>query len=285
VLTQLHQRGFTLLEIMVSTCLMLIVSGAIYQLLITTQRLSRAQAEQVSLQSSVRNGSLFVTNELRELSTAAGGSRDQNDLLSIGASEATFRVTRGIGFLCRPASATELRIAGNGFSGYRDPQAGRDSAYLFLEGAAETDVDDSWLPLPVTRVTGAPCPGGSPGIALTVPSVAVPANVPAGTPVRIYEIMELKLYRSDGRSWLGARSVSAGEAIQPVLGPLTDGNGFRLEYLDGGGFPTHDATAVKSIRVTLRGVSEGAVRFGNGESKPVEEELTAQVSLRNASHP
>jgi prepilin-type N-terminal cleavage/methylation domain-containing protein len=286
VLTQPHRRGFTLLEIMVSICMMLIVSGAVYRLLITTQRLSRAQAEQANLQANVRAGSLFVANELRELATAAGESRDRNDLLSIGPSAATFRVMRGIGFLCQNPSATQIRIARSGFSGHREPQAGRDSAYLFVEGDAETDLDDAWLPLPITQVSsGAPCPGGGPGIALTVPSTAVVAGVPAGTPVRIYEIMELKLYRAEGRSWLGARSVSAGEAIQPVVGPLTDGNGFRLEYLDGRGRATNDLTAVKSVRVTLRGISEAVVRAGGGEPKHVEEELTTQVSLRNASRP
>jgi hypothetical protein len=271
---------------MVSLSMMLIVSGAVYQLLITSQWLSRAQSEQASLQASVRAGSLFVANELRELNTAAGGSRDQNDLLSIGSSAATVRVMRGIGFLCQNPSATQMRIARGGFSGHREPQAGRDSAYVFVEGDAETDLDDAWLPLPITQVSpGTPCPGGGPSIALTVPSTALLADVPTGTPVRVYEIMELKLYRSEGRSWLGARSVSAGEAIQPVVGPLTDGNGFQLEYLDGGGSATNDVTAVKSIRVTLRGISERLVRAGGGQPKPVEEELSTQVSLRNASRP
>jgi hypothetical protein len=103
------------------------------------------------------------------------------------------------------------------------------------------------------------------------------ADVPIGTPVRFYEIMQLKLYRSEGNSWLGARSVSAGEAIQPILGPLTDGDGFRLEYLDALGTTTHDVNSVQSIRITLRGISEGPVL--------VEEELTTLVSLRNASPP
>jgi prepilin-type N-terminal cleavage/methylation domain-containing protein len=273
VLSSLDRRGFTLLEIMVSTCMMLIVSGAVYQLLVTTQRLSRAQAEQVRLQANIRAGSLFVANELRELSTVAGGSRDQNDLLSIGRSEVTFRVVRGTGFVCQPPSATQIRVGRSGFSGHRDPQPGRDSVYLFLQGVETRD--DAWLPLPITQVsTASSCSDGAPGIALMVPSTTVLADVPVGTPVRVYEVLELKLYRSEGRSWLGARSVSAGEAIQPVVGPLTDGDGFQLEYLDGLGTTTNDVSSVESIRVTLRGISEEPVR--------VEEELTVQVSLRNA---
>jgi prepilin-type N-terminal cleavage/methylation domain-containing protein len=284
VLTPPHRRGFTLLEITISICLMLIVSGAVYQLLFTTQWLSRAQAQQMLLQSNVRAGALFVANELRELSTAAGGSKDQNDLLSIGDSEVTFRVMRGLGFLCQTSSATQIRIGRNGFSGHRHPQAGRDSVYVFFQGA-ETDLDDAWLPLPIIQVSSAvPCPSSGPGIELMVPSTAMLADLPVGTPVRVFEIMELKLYRSEGKSWLGARSVSAGEAIQPVVGPLADGNGFRLEYLDSGGNTTNDVTSVKSIRITLRGISDGLVRVG-GEAKLLEEGLTAQVSLRNAARP
>lgn len=280
------RRGFTLLELTVATGLMLIVSGAAYRLLLTTMRLSRAQAEQVSLQAGIRAGSLFVANELRELSTAPGGSRDLNDLLSMGPSAVTFRAMRGIGFTCQLPSSNQIRIARSGFSGHREPQAGRDSLWLFLEGAEETELDDRWQPLSITQVSSnAPCPGGTPGIALTVPSTPALASVPTGTPLRTYEVMELKLYRSEGRSWLGARSVSAGEAIQPVIGPLTDGDGLRLEYFDRLGHATNDPTAVTSIRVRLRGISEAVVGAGGGEAARVEEELTTQISLRNAAQP
>jgi prepilin-type N-terminal cleavage/methylation domain-containing protein len=279
VLTAQPPRGFTLPEIMLSTVLLLIVSGAVYQLLTTTQRLSRAQAEHIAVQSSVRGGSLLVPNELKESSPG--------DLLSIGGSEVTFRAMRGIGFLCQAASTTQIQIGRTEFSGHRDPQAGRDSAYVFLEGAPETDLDDSWLPVAVTQVSGnSPCPGnGGPGIALTVSSPASLVGIPAGTPVRTYEILQLKLYRSEGESWLGARSVSAGEAVQPVVGPLTDGNGFRLEYLDGANVPTQDLATIKSIRVTVRGISEDIVPVGGGAVLRVEEELINQVALRNVPRP
>jgi prepilin-type N-terminal cleavage/methylation domain-containing protein len=280
-----HRQGFTLPEIMVSTVLALIVVGAVYQLLVTTQRLARAQVEQVNLQSNVRSGALVVTNELRELSTMVGGSRDQNDILRIAPSDITYRAMRGIGFICQGPSATQIRMGRVNFSAYRDPQATRDSAYVFVEGGAETGVDDVWLPLAITHVsTAAPCPGAAgPGITLTVSSNPYLSGLAIGTPVRIYEVMQLKLYQSEGRSWLGARSVSAGEPMQPVLGPLADGNGFQLDYLDGRGMSTADPSAIKSIRLTVRGVSAEAVRSGAAEAVRVEDQLSTQVALRNAS--
>ena len=67
-----QRRGFTLIEVLLALVIMGIVTGALYRLLNTNQRLSLAQAEQVNLQSNVRTGSLVVPNELRELNTVLG---------------------------------------------------------------------------------------------------------------------------------------------------------------------------------------------------------------------
>jgi prepilin-type N-terminal cleavage/methylation domain-containing protein len=285
MLRQFHRQGFTLPELLIAAVLMLIVAGAAHQLVVTTQRLARTQVEQVNLQSNVRSGALVVANELRELSTVAGGSSSQNDILQIAPSDITYRAMRGIGFICQAPSATQIRIGLMDFSGYRDPQATRDSALVFLQGSEETGVADSWLPVAITDVSqSAPCPGARPGITLTVPSVPLLSALELGTPVRVYEVMQLKLYQSKGESWLGARSVSGGElAIQPVVGPLAGPDGFQLNYLDSQGSPTTELSAVSSISYTLRGLSTEAVRSGGREATRLEDGLTTQVALRNAS--
>jgi prepilin-type N-terminal cleavage/methylation domain-containing protein len=285
-----NRRGFTLVEIMIAMTLMLIVSGAAFKLLVTTQRLSRSQAEQASLQSNVRMGSLVVLNDLRELNTVFGGAADRNDILTIAANDITYRAMRGIGFICQAPTATQIRITRSSFSGFRDPVAGRDGLYVFIDGDPDTEADDTWLPVAISAVaTGTACPGALGDITLTTPNTAAlvsPPAIPVGTPVHIYEVMELKLHVADGRSWLGARSISAGEAIQPVLGPLVDGNGFQLEYLDATGAITADRTAIKSIRVTIRGISDGAVTPGiEGSPTYVQDSLVTQVALRNSFRP
>jgi prepilin-type N-terminal cleavage/methylation domain-containing protein len=283
-----NRRGFTLAEIVIAMTLMLIVSGAAFKLLVTTQRLSRSQAEQASLQSNVRMGSLVVLNDLRELGTVAAGTADKNDILTIAPDDITYRAMRGMGFICEAPTATQVRITRSAFSGFRDPQAGRDGLYVFIDGDQDSETDDAWLPVAITDVsTATACPGGlGDGITLTTPNTAGLVGVPVGTPVRFYEVMELKLHVADGKSWLGARSISAGEAIQPVLGPLVDGNGFQLEYLDAGGAITADLTAIKSIRITIRGISDGAVNPGvEGILTHVQDSLVTQVALRNAFRP
>lgn len=283
-----QRRGFTLAEILVALTLMLIVSGAVYKLLVTTQRVSRDQAQRVNLQSNVRISSLAVLNDLREIGTFSGGTGDRNDILSIAPSTISYRAMRGAGFVCETPTATQVRISRNTFSGYRDPQPGRDAFYVFLDGDPDTDVDDAWLPVAIAAVsTTTACPGalGS-GITLTTPNTPVLAALPAGTPIRVYEVMELTLHQADGKSWLGARSVSGGEAVQPVLGPLAEENGLEFEYLNAAGAATADITGIKSIRVTIRALSEGPVHAGlDGGLTQIQEELITQVALRNAFRP
>jgi prepilin-type N-terminal cleavage/methylation domain-containing protein len=291
-----NRRGFTLVEILVSLVIMLIVSGAIYKMLNSTQRLSRAQAERVSLQSSVRSGALVVPTELREISTYAGGGVLQNDVLitPAGGTDITYRAMRGIGFVCQ-ATATEIRIARNslagswpGYSGYRDPAATRDGIYVFIDGDESVGGVDSWLQLPITGVTPGSTCGAASAIALTVPNTLALATLPLRTPIRIFEVMQLQLYVSGGKSWLGAKSVNTGEAFQPVLGPLTDANGLAFEYLNATGGTATTLDAIKSIRVTVRGITDQAINGGSGSSgamSSVQDTLVTQVVLRNAFRP
>jgi hypothetical protein len=280
VLIARGSTGFTLVEVMLSVLTTALVSSAVYSLLVTTQRLTRLQSERTSLQSNVRTGSLVVLEELGELSTVEGGPEDQNDIVALGASSITYRAMRGLGFICQALSATTVRLARGSFSGHRDPQPGRDEAYVFVSGNPDAQVKDSWRAARIVSVsTATGCPGGlGAGITLTLSGDA-PAEIPeAGTPVRIAELMELRLYQSEGQSWLGARSVSTGEAIQPLVGPLA-AHGFQLEYLSAAGTATADRTRIKSIRATLRGTTGGS---GTGRNAPVVEELVTQVTLRNS---
>ena len=95
--------------------------------------------------------------------------------------------------------------------------------------------------------------------------------------------MEYGLYSSGGEWWLGARSVSMSEAsMQPVLGPLTS-DGLSFNFFDGNGALTTDRSLVKSIQVTLMGVTDQAIVVGsNTKTAYVQDSLVSQVVLRNA---
>ncbi len=284
-----NRRGFTLVEILVAMVIMLVVTGSMYTLLNTTQRLSRAQSERVDLQANVRTGSLVIPSELRELSTVAGGLLPQNDILSMTATTIRYRAMRGIGFVCSVPTLGEVRIKDATFSGLRKPVPVRDGAYVFSDGDPDKSGDDLWLPVPIAAVSMAnKCADGvSDAITLTIAPVGL-LPIPVGTPVRTFEVMELKLYVADGKSWLGAQAVSAGElTAQPMLGPLADVNGLGLAYFDKDGAVTADVKQVKSIQVTMRGVTDKAInaRGGSGTMMYVGDTLVTGIALRNAVWP
>jgi prepilin-type N-terminal cleavage/methylation domain-containing protein len=286
-----QRRGFTLVEVLIALLIMGVVTGAIYKLLNTNQRLAVAQAEQVTLQSNVRTGSLVVPSELRELNTLTGGAEDQIDVRDADPDGVEYRAARGLGLLCLAAVAgpgpLPLVVAQSSWTGIRAPDLNRDSLYLFVDGDEDEDEDDQWLPMDITNVVAGPsaCGAGVPGWTLTVGG-PLPASVPANTPVRLFEVMRLQLTPNGGQWWLGAQSISGGDAgLTPVLGPLT-ANGFALQYFDSTGAVTADRGAIKSIRITVQGLTDGVVRAGGTAAADTSREtLATQVLLRNSIRP
>jgi prepilin-type N-terminal cleavage/methylation domain-containing protein len=290
-----HSRGFTLIELLVAMVIMLIVTGSIYTLLNTTQRVSRAQAERVDLQSNVRAGSIVVPNELREINNVEGAlvGGPQVDILGVpSATTLQYRAMRGIGFVCEVPTTGLVKILKSTWSGLRDPVATRDAGYVFLEGSdPDVSTDDGWQAVVITGVNSSTCVAANDAWAFTIsPTVAAltAVPIPVGTPVRLYEVMELSLYANGGKSWLGARSVSGLEASpQPVLGPLVDATGLAFKYLDKTGVQTALMSNVKSIRLTIRGITDHAIVKGgsSGAVQQVDDSLVSEVLLRNAFRP
>jgi prepilin-type N-terminal cleavage/methylation domain-containing protein len=279
-----NHRGFTLVEVLVAMVVMLAVTGAIYKLLTTSQRLSHAQAARTDLQSNERAASLVVPSELRELNTVAGGSDAENDIIAMQATSIKYRAMRGLGFVCQ-ATVGEIRFRQSAWSGYRPPQLPRDTAYVFFQTDPSIGSDGTWTKATITGVpTGNTCPDGTAAYTLTI-SPTLAAAPAVGAPVRLFEVMELGLYANGGKSWLGARSVSGGEAaLQPLLGPLQDATGFSLKYYDLTGVETGDRKSVRSIRLTVQGITSDRVSTGGGSSVVgfVGDSVVSQVTLRNA---
>ena len=93
-----------------------------------------------------------------------------------------------------------------------------------------------------------------------------------------------------GRSWLGAQSISGLElAPQPLLGPLAPAaaDGLKLTYLDNANVATANVNNVKSIQLTVVGLSNQAIakHGGSSQTSVVYDTLVTQVSLRNAFRP
>jgi prepilin-type N-terminal cleavage/methylation domain-containing protein len=262
--------GLTLIELLVSLVILGVIGAVTYKFLANTQRVTRSQSELVNLQSNIRTGVLVVPTELREIGVGPAGS----DIVSMNGTGIEYRAARGLGYF-----------------GLRSIVPGRDSLFVFVEGNTGISSDDVWARLAITSVDPASTCGPDPAIAIGVAGLtALPGGVGAldvGGPVRPFEVMELRLYSSGGKFWLGARSVSGGElSLQPVLGPLTS-NGLELAYFNAAGNPTANRNQVRSIRVAIRGVTDQLTRgpAGTGPTGYVQDSLITTVSLRNAPIP
>jgi prepilin-type N-terminal cleavage/methylation domain-containing protein len=306
------RRGFTMVELMVALVLVLMVGGVTYQLLVNNQRVSRAQTSQVSLQDNVRSGALILGSELREVgydevTAASAGAVKQvpglpvvnnPDLVAIGPDSIRYRAMRALGFTCSFDKATGDIVLRTPLQQQQRAIALTDRAMVYVENDPKTAKDDVWLHANITTPeTPQNCPDGKPGTrfrvvfdAAPVGTVLDPAHTVVGGPVRIYEVMLLRSYVNGGQTWLGMRSISAGSVIQPVLGPLSGtaaaDSGLALVYRDVNNNQTAVPNNVRSIDVTLKGITDAPVRTKKASYSTVDSlSLSTRVALRNALRP
>ena len=279
------RRGFTLVELLVALVLLTIVGGVIIRLLASSQRLSRQQSEQVLLQGNVRSGALLVPSELRELAVGA----TTTDLVAMGATDVTYRALRASGVACQVTAGSpgSVRLRRSVYFGYRTLAAARDSLLIFMDADPTLTTDDRWSAFAVTGTpTTGTCPDGQ--AALVVPATVHADSVSKmqiEAPVRSFEVMQLALFQQDAKYWLGARSVSADPAstLQPVLGPLRS-DGLQISYLAANGSATTVPTQVRTIEVTIRGLTQHATTTGTGTTdlRLAQDTLVTRIRLRNA---
>jgi prepilin-type N-terminal cleavage/methylation domain-containing protein len=303
------RRGFTLIELLVALLLLTIVLGGIYRLLNNTQRISRAQAEHVDMQSNMRAGSLIVPSELRAIGfdsiPLATADAIVPDLEDLQPNSVTFRTVRSLGFICQILTTPDRLIVGTtaaaNYSQLRNPDASPgDSLMVYVEKDPTTAGDDRWVSRGIIGApSGTTCPDGSAALSFRTSFTAtLPVNDPlantdftVGSPIRTFEVVKYKLYQdASGLYYLGAESVSNSAAVQPVLGPLRAADGFRLDYFDKNGTAIATTTAadkrnVRAIQVTLIGVSsQNVTTDGYGSQRQAVDSVVTLVQLRNAVH-
>ena len=272
--TNIRRRGgFTLVELLISLVMLAIVGNAMLALVITMRRITRKQSETAAMQGSLRTGFQLLQTELVELSPA--------DLTELNSEKLRYRAMRGLGESCE-RTPTTIKVARANYSGLRAPTAGRDGVWVFLDADSTKTNDDSWIPLALTSVSASTCPGGGAawllGVAL---GDADSAKMVLPSPIRTYEEMEVGQVEEEGQQWLGIRSIGFGEAsLVPLSGPVT-WNGVRFGYLDGSNNATGNASLVRSIVVTLRGITERAIGTSPAGLVRGTDSLQLRIRLRN----
>jgi prepilin-type N-terminal cleavage/methylation domain-containing protein len=275
------RRGFTLVELLVALVLLFVVGSGMYSLLLAVQRVSRKQAEVSGLQGGLRTGLQLVQSELQEV--AANNGAASSDILSMTATSISYRAMRGLGETCS-VSTTTVKVRQSSWSGLRAPANPREGLALYMDADTTKTADDSWRLVDGPAITASTCPDGTAAWSFAVSLTAADvAKIYVPGPVRTYEQMEIGRITDGGADWLGLRSISAGEsALVPVVGPITS-NGVGFKYYDVTGAETGTASAVATIAITLRGMTQHAVNSGvSGALGAATDSLRVRVQLRNS---
>jgi prepilin-type N-terminal cleavage/methylation domain-containing protein len=276
-------RGFTLVELVVSLVLGSLVAFAMHGVISAANRFFQELSQRTQVSDRLRTAISAVAGELRELDSSGG------DLIAIAPSSVTYRASRSTQFVCQAPSGADsvLTVYRNLSFGLRQVAPGRDSVLVYAERGHARRNDGHWLTSAVTSRTERVCPSGDPGVGLALAGVSglELSQVPTGAPLRAYQTTRLRLYHDrTGTAWLGLsewREGSGWSATQPLVGPLED-QGFRLEYVDGLGAATGSPTAVRQVRITVVALGSAS---GQRIQGALRDSITTLVTLRNRPLP
>ena len=215
-------RGFTLVELLVSMVLLAVVTGSVTAAALSAVRSADRSRERARQEGMLREVAAVIE---RELGDVAPG----RDVGSFGADSVTYRAGRGSGSTCGvEGGAIVVRDAD--FRAWRLPDPARDSLLLLLPG--DSAGPSSWViaPLLATASRGH-CRDGAPALRLAVDAGLVALASTRDLPLRVTEWMRMRLYQSSGSWWVGAGSLRPGDVIQPIAGPLAV-RGLSFGWLD-----------------------------------------------------
>ena len=290
-----NRRGLTLVELLITMVVLAIVAASLGRILLQTFRVSEGQMVQADLQSNVRTGGLVLPLEFREIGYDSNitSKAVTSDIEAMTATELQFRAMRGYSTTCGTPTLNEVRFR-KPVTGLRLPLM-TDGFLLYVENDENTGIDDQWIPLTVTAINLNGLCGADSAVVLTIntPQVAPGVNLTlaslfVGGPVRYYERMQFGSFvDADGLTYVGARSVSLGEAgYQAVAGPLRPGTGLQFRFFARDGSALDPATAnpaaVRSVQVTLRGLTQRSINLaGSANRQQAGMTTTTLVALRN----
>ena len=271
----LNRRGLGLAEVVVALALTGVIGTLTTRLLLLTALRLRDRSERMAEEHALRVSAGVFRAALESLGHDSTGSAD---LVSKGSSGFSARAVRAVGVAC--LSSPGLLVARADTSWWRalrDPVPGRDS---ILAGRLD---NPSWQ---VLALQAAPshirCPDGTNGIGLPVSPAASPLpGIDVGSPLLVFETVELRQYSSAPDQWVGVRLLGTTQPIQPFAGPLTP-SGLGLTYLGRNGLPAVLAADVGAVDIRFEALTEraGGVGAVRGPA-PRRDSLRIFVSLGN----
>ena len=284
----LTARGFTLIELLVVVVLTVVILGAIYESIGSSQRMTQTQVQRLQVQQDTRTAALFLTYALRELDAADG------DIRSATTSAVAIRGLRWVGVLCtapQPAGGAVAFVLRDALLfGMRRPNPALDSILLFRDADPGIRTDDGWLVGGLEESASGTCPDLSPGtlVKATISTASGGSDsalvgITAGSPIRGFQMEEISLYRDGGTNWLGRRTADRSGVwtpMQQLVGPLT-ADGLAFTYFDTTGAPAATVRNIASVGLVVRGRSLAPARLSGGGTGYVQDSVITRVTLRN----
>ena len=252
----LSRRGFGLIELLVATLLSAVLAMLVGKLLLTSAAGLRDRTERMGLEHSLRVSVGAVRAMLEPVGSDSGSGAD---LSPAGPSSLIARVIRNQGVVCGAAEDRLMVRAGSWWwRGLRAPVQLRDSLIV-----ASVAGPEQWIVAPlVGNPTNGVCADGAP--ALVLPTELPPPSLAAvgtGSPLQVFEPVELRVYPSSAATWVGLRLAATGEAIQPLAGPFSS-NGPGLTYRDRQGNVAASGPDIVMVTLGLDGLTERAGGLG-----------------------
>jgi prepilin-type N-terminal cleavage/methylation domain-containing protein len=299
-----RRDGFTIIEFLIVVVILGVVMAITATAFRKQQRFVTKTTSLVGVRAQVRQAAAVLPAELRAVSSVGG------DIYAMTARTIDFRGSTGGSMVCQiPAvGAADLVIPPHGDLSrgrltwwLRRPEAG-DSVFVYDEGLAVGNFDDTWRRYEVTAVTPVTGINGCPLASryVTAADTAQPSyrirlsgNLPASTPigagVRFFRRTAYRLYQEADQQWylgfadcLRTRGCSS---FEPVSGPYrpfstaTGESGLLMSYLDSLGNATAAPAEVARVELFLSGKT-GVANSPVGLEESVDS-LSLTVGLRN----
>lgn len=195
------RRGWTLLELLIVLVLTIILAALVGSVIAAIARSATRQARALNLERTQVALAAWWRADFRD--------GDAGDVVVPTNNQIVTRHPVGAGVPCQSVG-TDLWIARTDWRGARDPESGRDEAWLL------TDVlTAAWSDVAIVAVGSGSCPSGEPALRLTLGAAILPVQL-----ARVVEPVELRIYRSGPSGWLGLAPADGSASVQPFAGPV-----------------------------------------------------------------
>lgn len=248
----MSRRGFTVIELIVALVLTAVIATAALRVFLGMRNAYGAVGDRLEQNAVLRDAAAVLPYEWRALGSGPGAA--SQDLAALSPTSVTYRATANLFFACEVPLAPTRRLVLDAarWYGVRSLDPARDSVLVFTVDTTARPARGTWVAADLLDLRGTMCPGGEAGVEVTLSRAL--AGVESGTPLRGFQLTEIRLYRDrTGQRWIGARTarkVGGWSATQPILGPL-DVDGLQVVAYDRGGAITRDPASAVRLGATV----------------------------------